>query len=316
MIKPGKTVIIGAGHVGSAVLNSLLRMNITDEIILINRNRDRALGEVMDARHTLAFAYSANANIRVGSYEDCADANIIVNTAAPNIPGGCRDRMTLLKTNVDVISDIMENIVRYTREAIIINAANPLDILTYVMQKKFNYDPAKIIGTGTLLDTARFNKIIGDICRVDAKNVTGFVLGEHGSTAFIPWNCVNIVGIPFGKFEKQFSLKEPINKEAILSEMKSSGLDILRLKGFTSSGISLSVCRIIGCVLRNERAVLPVCTSLFGPYGLKDVAMSLPAIVGKDGAERVLELPLDEQGKKDLLTCYDYLHGILENIEL
>lgn len=194
----GKMVIIGAGNVGSAILNSVLRMNILDNIVVVNRNQKKALGEVLDASHTTAFAYSANADIRVGGYEECADAQIIVITAGPSIqPGNSRDRMVLLEKNVSVMNDIMEQITRYTREAIIIVVSNPLDILTYIAQKKFNYPANKIFGTGTLLDTARFNKMLGDLCGVDAKNVTGFVLGEHGSTSFIPWNTVNIVGVPF-----------------------------------------------------------------------------------------------------------------------
>lgn len=315
-IKYGKLVIIGAGHVGSAILNSILRMNLMEDIVVINRNREKALGEVLDASHTMAFAYSVNTTIRVGGYEECADAQIIVNTAGPSIqPGSSRDRMVLLHNNIQVMCDIMEEITKYTREAIIINVSNPVDILTYVAQKKFNYPAEKILSTGTLLDTARFNKMVGDICGVDSKNVTGFVLGEHGNTSFVPWHTVNIVGIPFEEFEQQFKLEAPIDKEKLLHDVKVSGLDIVELKGYTSSGIALSVCRLIGPIIRNEKAVLPVSIVLYGQYGLEDVAMSLPCVVSKQGIERILELPLDEAGHKDLLICYEYLHGIIESIQ-
>lgn len=311
----GKMVIIGAGNVGSAILNSVLRMNIVDDIVVINRNRDRALGEVLDASHTTAFAYSANASIRVGDYEDCADAQIIVITAGPSIkPGNSRDRMVLLEQNVKVMNDIMEQITKYTKEAILIVVSNPLDILTYIAQKKFDYPVNKILGTGTLLDTARFNKMLGDICGVDAKNVTGFVLGEHGSTSFIPWNTVNIVGVPFDSFEKEFDLKEKLDKEKILHDMKVSGLDIVELKGYTSSGVALSACRIIGAIVRNERPVLPVSVVMSGQYGLSGVAMSLPCVISKDGIDRILEIPLEEQGKNDLLKCYHYLKETINSV--
>lgn len=311
----GKMVIIGAGNVGSAILNSVLRMNIVDDIVVINRNRDRALGEVLDASHTTAFAYSANASIRVGDYEDCADSQIIVITAGPSIkPGNSRDRMVLLEQNVKVMNDIMEQITKYTREAILIVVSNPLDILTYIAQKKFDYPVNKILGTGTLLDTARFNKMLGDICGVDAKNVTGFVLGEHGSTSFIPWNTVNIVGVPFDSFEKEFDLKEKLDKEKILHDMKVSGLDIVELKGYTSSGVALSACRIIGAIVRNERPVLPVSVVMSGQYGLSGVAMSLPCVISKDGIDRILEIPLEEQGKNDLLKCYHYLKETIDSV--
>ena len=311
----GKMVIIGAGNVGSAILNSVLRMNIVDDIVVINRNRDRALGEVLDASHTTAFAYSANASIRVGDYGDCADAQIIVITAGPSIkPGNSRDRMVLLEQNVKVMNDIMEQITKYTKEAILIVVSNPLDILTYIAQKKFDYPVNKILGTGTLLDTARFNKMLGDICGVDAKNVTGFVLGEHGSTSFIPWNTVNIVGVPFDSFEKEFDLKEKLDKEKILHDMKVSGLDIVELKGYTSSGVALSACRIIGAIVRNERPVLPVSVVMSGQYGLSGVAMSLPCVISKDGIDRILEIPLEEQGKNDLLKCYHYLKETIDSV--
>lgn len=311
----GKVVLIGAGHVGSAILDSFLRMNLADEIVVINRNEKKALGVVMDASHTTAFAYSANANIRVGTYEDCRDAQIIINTAGPSIqPGNSRDRMVLLQSNVQVMRSIMTEIVRYTREAVIINVSNPMDILTYLAQTEFDYPRRKMIGTGTLLDTARFNKMVADRCGVDAKNVTGFVLGEHGGTSFIPWNAVNIVGIPFDQFERQFELPEPIDKEQLLAEVKVSGLDIVELKGYTSSGIALSVCRLIGAIMRNERAVVPASVVLNGEYGLRGVAMSLPCVISRNGIERTLQIPLDEEGQEKLKACYEYLHEVIESI--
>ncbi len=314
-IRYGKLVIIGAGNVGSAILNSVLRLNLMEDIVVINRNQEKALGEVMDASHTLAFTYSVNTTIRVGGYEECADAQIIVNTAGPSIPPGAKDRMALLHSNVQVMNDIMTEITKYTREAIIINVSNPVDILTYTAQKKFNYPSDKLFSTGTILDTARFNKMLGDLCGVDAKNVTGFVLGEHGHTSFVPWQTVNICGIPFDEFERQFQPAQPIDKEKLLHDVKNSGLEILRLKGYTSSGIALSVCRLIGSIIRNEKAVLPVSVVMEGQYGLEGVAMSLPCIISKRGIERILELPLDEAAREDLMTCYNYLHGMIASIK-
>ena len=314
-INYGKIVLIGAGHVGSAILDSLLRMNLAEEIVVINRNEKKALGVVLDASHTTAFAYSANASIRVGSYEDCADAQIIINTAGPSIqPGNSRDRNVLLQTNVKVMYEVMKNITQYTRNAIIINVSNPMDILTYIGQHCFNYPRELIMGTGTLLDTARFNKMIADKCGVDAKNVTGFVLGEHGSTSFVPWNTVNIVGIPFENFQTEFNLEKPIDKDELLHEVKVSGLDIVELKGYTSSGIALSVCRLVGAVMRNEKAVVPVSIVLDGEYGLHGAALSLPCVISKKGIDKVLQLPLDEEGHKNLMSCYEYLHGLLESL--
>jgi len=285
-----------------------------NDIVVINRNRDKALGEVLDASHTTAFAYSSNSSIRVGDYEDCADAQIIIITTGPSMKqGSCRDRMVLLEQNIAIMCKTMESITAHTKEAIIIIVSNPLDILVYVAQKKFDYPKGKIIGTGTLLDTARFNKMLGDICGVDAKNVTGFVLGEHGATAFIPWNTVNIVGISFDNFEKQFNLQKKIDKNEILFNMKNVGLDILELKGYTNSGVALSACRLVAAIMRNEKCVVPVSIVLNGQYGITDVALSLPCVISENGIDKILELSLDEQGTKEFHHCVNHLKEILEN---
>lgn len=314
-IKVGKMVIIGAGNVGAAVLNSILRMNLLNDIVIINRNKDKALGEVLDASHTTAFAYSANASIRVGDYSDCADAQIIVITAGPSIkPGNSRDRMVLLNQNVEIMCDTMAKITAYTKEAIIINVSNPLDVLVYIAHHKFDYPKEKIIGTGTLLDTARFNKVIGDACGVDAKNVTGFVLGEHGAHAFIPWNTVNIVGIPFDQFSHQFQLAKALDKQALLEEVKTVGLNIVELKGHTSSGVALSACRIAAAVIRNEKCVIPVSVVLDGQYGYHQVAMSLPCVVSENGIDRILEVPLDKDAQKDMENCVSFLKSVIDQL--
>lgn len=313
----GKIVIIGAGHVGAAILNALLGMNLAKEIVLVNLDREQALGEVIDASHTLAFSYAAGCAIRVGGYEDCRDAQIIINTAGPSIkPGERGDRMALLGTNLTVISSIMDGITRYTRDAILINVTNPIDILTYFCVKKYDYPREKLFSTGTLLDTARFHKMLADQLGIDAKCVTGFVLGEHGGTAFIPWNTVNIAGIPFDRFADQFDLKAPVDKEQMIRAVKDSGLDIIELKGYTSSGIALTACRVVSAVLFDARSVLPLSVIPDGEYGLQNVAMSLPCVLGEKGVERILTLPLDEDAERGMRACDEYLRGVLHDVDM
>ena len=189
----GKIVIIGAGHVGSAILNAILGMNLAKEIVLINLSREQALGEAMDASHTLAFSYCAGCAIRVGDYPDCADAQIIINTAGPSIkPGDTRDRMQLLETNLRVISEIMEGITRYTRDAILINVTNPVDVLTYVFHKISGVPESHIIGSGTILDTSRLQSALAKRFRISPKNVHAHVYGEHGDSSVVPWSLVHI----------------------------------------------------------------------------------------------------------------------------
>jgi len=316
-IQQGKIVIIGAGHVGSAILNSLLGMNLAREIVLINLDREQALGEALDASHTLAFSYAAGCAIRVGDYEDCRDAQIIINTAGPSIkPGEKADRMALLETNLSVISSVMDGVTRYTRDAILINVTNPADVLTYYCMKKYDYPREKCFSTGTLLDTARFHKMLADQLGIDPKSVTGFVLGEHGGTAFIPWNTVNIAGIPPERFQEQFGLEKPIDREELIRSVKASGLDIIELKGYTSSGIALTACRVVSSILFNSHSVLPLSVVPSGEYGLENVAMSLPCILGETGIERILTLPLDEDGERGMRACDEYLRSVIHDIDM
>ena len=313
-VERGKIVIIGAGHVGSAILNALLGMNLAKEIVLINLDREQALGEALDASHTLAFSYSAGCAIRVGDYPDCAGAQIIINTAGPSIkPGESRDRMQLLQTNLNVMTSIMDGVTRYTRDAIFINVTNPVDVLTYFCIRKYDYP--RMFSTGTLLDTARFNKMLGDLLHVDAKSVTGFVLGEHGGTAFIPWNTVNVGGLPIDRFEEQFGLSRPVDRDLMIRAVKESGLDINELKGYTSSGIALTACRVVSAIVFNAHAVLPLSVIPEGEYGLRDVAMSLPCVLGEKGVERILTLPLDKEAERDLHACDTYLRGVIRQVD-
>lgn len=316
-INRGKIVIIGAGHVGSAILNSLLGMNLAKEIVLINLDREQALGEVLDALHTLAFSHTAGCAIRVGDYEECRDAQIIINTAGPSIrPGEKADRMDLLARNLQVITQVMDGVTRYTRDAIFINVTNPVDVLTYYCMKKYDYPRERIFSTGTMLDTARFCKMLADLLSIDAKSVTGFVLGEHGGTAFIPWNTVNIAGIPFDRFTEQFGLKEPIDREQLIRAVKASGLDIIELKGYTSSGIALTACRVVSSILFDTHSVFPLSVIPQGEYGLENVAMSLPCILGESGVQRILTLPLDEDAERGMRACDEYLRSVIHNIDM
>lgn len=313
-IKEGKIVIIGAGMVGSSVLSAVLSENVVNEIAMIDMNEDKVMGEVLDASHTTAFAYSSNVNIHTGNYSDCEDAQVIIMTAGPSITKeNASSRMLLLNKNISVMDSVMSEIVKYTKEAIIIIVSNPLDILVYYAQSKFNYPRHKLMGTGTLLDTARLRQMIGKQCGVDSKNVHGYVLGEHGESAFITWSGVNISGIPYDQLESTFNTT--LDKEQLYYGMRNVGLDMVRLKGYTNVGIAAACARLLKCIILNEKSVLPIASVIDGEYGLCDVAMSLPSIVGKNGIERILEIPLSKDEKKYLLECEKHIKEIIDNIE-
>lgn len=314
-VTEGKIVLIGAGMVGSAILSSIISMNVVNEVAVIDMNENKAKGEVLDAIHTTAFAYSTNVNIHVGCYEDCRNAEIIVFSAGPSIkPGGADDRMALLKQNVAIVENTMKEITKYTKEAIVLIVSNPLDILVYAAQKAVNYPKDKIFGTGTLLDSARFRQMVGHLCGIDSKNVHGYVLGEHGRSAFIAWNLVNVGGVPLDKLQEVFHLDRPIDKEKLLEDVKGVGIDIVQLKGYTNSGIALSVARVIKCIRLNEKSILPVSTVVNGAYGIQGVALSLPCIISKHGVSEVVEVALDDKAKQDLQECVDKLTEIQNSI--
>lgn len=311
-IQRNKVVIIGAGHVGSAVMFTLLSSQSLAEIVVIDQNEKKAYGEALDGSHATSFAYSPNIQVRSGGYEECADAHIIVMTAGPSAkPGEVTDRTALTKTNLKVVRSVMENITKYTREAIIIMVSNPVDVITYYAQNYFDYPKEKIFGTGTTIDTARFRRILGQMYLVDTKNVHGYILGEHGGTAMAAWSSTNIAGIPIDDIDI-VSKDVKLDKAAILEQVKGVGHDVLHNKGYTNIGIAKSVERIIQAILINELSVLPLSTTLEGEYGIEGVALSLPCIVTKDGIGRRLEVPLSVSEVEELRASAAFLKHVFE----
>lgn len=312
-----KLVVIGSGMVGSAVLNTALSLNLLSEIVIIDKNLNKARGEALDSSHTTSFAYSPNVSVHEGGYEDCKDAQIIVVTAGPSVkPGETRDRITLAKINTSVISDVMTSICKYTREAIIIMVTNPLDVAVYCAQNGFDYPANKIIGTGTLLDTARLRRIIAKRYLVDTKNVHGYVLGEHGDSAFVDWSLVNIAGVPLNMLDSVFPNVKPLDKDAVLNEVVKTGFDIVQLKGYTSAGIAMSVSRLIKAIVLNELSILPVSTTLNGEYGIDNVALSIPCVITNEGISHKLVLPLSSEENKLLHVSAEKLSAILDDLNL
>jgi L-lactate dehydrogenase len=303
IMKPvkNKVVLVGAGMVGAAILNSLLGLNLIGEIVVIDNNEEKASGEALDSSHTTAFAYSPNVHIRVGNYEDCVDAQTIIISAGPSMkPNEAISRLDLAERNIVVMKSVMTSICKYTKDAIIIVVTNPVDIVTYYLQNNFDYPKEKIIGSGTLLDTARFRRILAEKYLVDTKNVHGYILGEHGESAFATWSLVGIAGIPVNKLDEIIGKGEALDYEAVVKEVKSVGMEILKTKGYTSSGIAMSVSRLVKAILLNELSVLPVSTTIEGEYGINNIALSIPCIISSEGIAKRLEVPLSES-ELDLL---------------
>ena len=312
-----KLVIVGAGHVGSAVLNCALSLHLAAEIAIIDIIREKANGEALDASHGTPFPYNANIDVYASGFEACKDADVIIIAAGPSVlPGEKLDRLTLAGRNVEVMQDVMTNITRYTKDAVVIMITNPLDITTYYAAKCFDYPKDRLFGTGTTLETARLRRILANKYCVDPKNVHGYMLGEHGNSAFPAWSLVNIAGVPVDKLDAYFHPDEPLDKEKIGAEVVHIAYDVLMQKGWTNSGIAMGACRLAKAVLWNERSVMPVSTILQGEYGLSDVTLSLPCVIGKNGVERRIKVPLADSEIAALKNSANCILNVLKSVGL
>ena len=302
MSTKNKLVIVGMGHVGSAVLNRAIDFHLASEIAVVDIDGKKAYGEALDASHSTPCNYSQNIKVYSGGYEECKDARVIIIAAGfagrslpPLKPGEIRDRLRLAERNIKVIHDVMTEITKYTKEAVIVMISNPLDITTYYAANFFDYPLDRLIGTGTTLETLRFQRVLADRYQIDAKNVNGLMLGEHGKSAFVAWSLTNISGIPVEQFDNCFKPINPLDRDEIAEEVIRAAHNIVDHKGWTNYGIAMGVCRIAKAVLFNERSILPISTTLQGEYGISNVALSLPCLVAENGVEQRLVAPLNEE---------------------
>ncbi|MBB5335795.1 L-lactate dehydrogenase [Pectinatus brassicae] len=312
MIKRGKVVIIGASNVGSAILNKITDFQLASEIALIDLNADKAKGEALDASHATSCIYSTNINVHSGTYADCKDAGIIIITAGPSIrPGETPDRLILAKTNSKIMGSIMTEITKYTKEAMIIAITNPLDVATHCIATKFDYPREKIVGTGTMLETFRFRRILANHYHVDPKNIHGYILGEHGNSAFPAWSTVNIAGMPLEHLDDCFNFSDKIERKAIEDEIVQVAYDIINLKGWTNTGIAMVACRFIKSILYDEHTILPMSAPLEGEYGLTDVSLSIPRMLCAEGVVKSFEVKLTDEERKLLYASADSVRKAL-----
>ena len=309
----GKVVIIGASHVGAAVLNKITDFQLASEIALIDLDMDRARGEALDTSHAMSSPYSTNIKIHPGTYEDCRDASFIVITAGPSIlPGETPDRLKLASTNTKVMRSVFSEIVKYTKDAMIIMITNPLDVATYVVSTDFDYPRAKILGTGTLLETYRLRYILAEHYDIDPKNVQGYVLGEHGNDAFVAWSTVNCASLGLDHLDAYFERSEKLDRCDIEHGIIQTAYDVVNLKGYTNTGIAMVACRFIKAILYNEHTILPCSAVMDGAYGMRDVALSIPRMISEDGIVRSFEVHLSEEETEKLLRAQQSVRAALD----
>ncbi|MDQ6599652.1 L-lactate dehydrogenase [Bacillus salipaludis] len=288
-----RVALIGTGFVGSSYAFALLNQGITEELVLIDLNKEKAEGDAMDLNHGLPFAPS-HTKIWYGSYKDCDQADLVVITAGANQKPG-ETRLDLVEKNTRIFKGIVQEIMSCGFDGIILVATNPVDILTYAVWKFSGLPKERVIGSGTILDTARFRYLLGDYFSVDARNVHAYIIGEHGDTELPVWSHADIAGISISEWtkNKEGYTKDDLNQ--IFLNVRDAAYQIIERKGATFYGIAMGLVRLTKAILQNENSVLTVSTYLDGEYGHRDLYIGVPAVVNRNGIREVVELDLSEE---------------------
>ena len=306
-----KVSIIGAGDVGATIAYTLQLAGLVTEIVLVDLDKKRAKGHAMDMSHGLFF--TPPVRISAGEYGDCEGSELIILTAgARQRPGESRRELTA--RNAKICREIVTLIRPHIGKAKLLVITNPVDVMTYVVLKESGLPPGRVFGSGTVLDSARFRYELSQRCRVDPRSVHAYVVGEHGESEVFLWSRVNIGGVPLETFcegcpKKCLSEERPRIEEAV----RRSAYHIIEAKGYTNFGVSLAVLRIAEAVLRGEGSVLTVSALMQGEYGIEDLCLSAPCVVGGGGIERIVEMPLSEEEKEALLRSAQIIRSSLES---
>ena len=309
-INTRKVAVIGCGFVGSASAFALMQSGLFTEIVLIDADQNKAEGEALDISHGLPFARPMQ--IHAGTYDDIVDAAIIVVTAGAGQKPG-ETRLDLVKKNVGIFQSIIPEIAKRDCGGILLVVANPVDILTYAAAKLSGFPENRVFGSGTVLDTARLKYLLGEHLGVDSRSVHAFVIGEHGDSEMVAWSSANVSGVPlhdFCEMRGHFHHEEAMEQTA--ANVKNSAYVIIEKKKATYYGVAMSVRRICEAIVRDEKSVLPVSSIQHGNYGIEGVSLSMPAVVGKDGVEALVPIPLSMAEQKKLKESADVLKSVLD----
>lgn len=306
-----KCGIIGCGSVGAAAAYTLATHGLFSQLVLIDMNKQRAHGEAMDISHGVSF--SQPCRVIDGEYDDLKDAALIVIAAGVGQKPG-ESRLDLLTRNAAVMRSIITEIKRVCPDAILLIVSNPVDLLTGIAQRISGFPPQRIIGSGTVLDTARLKFLLGQRLSVDSRNVHAFVIGEHGDSELAVWSSANISGIDLTDYCAARSISNDFS--GLFESVRHAAYEIIEGKGATYYGIAMSVLRIATCIMRGERSVLPVSCHAEGHYGLGNVCIGLPCVLGRSGVETVLDIPLSQAERQQLHASAQTLQRALDELNL
>ncbi len=296
-MKKGKIVLVGTGFVGMSMAYSMLNRGGIKELILIDINKDKTIGEEMDLSHGLPFA-PQKMNIKAGEYDECKDAEIVVITAGINQKPG-QSRLELTAINAKMMKEITQNIMKSGFNGVIIVASNPVDVMTYVVAKESGLPKNKVIGSGTVLDTARLRYLMAEYLNVSSKNVHAYIMGEHGDSSFVPWDHA-YVGCKKIKDVMKDNNKPMEDLRKIHEDVVNAAYEIIEKKKATYYGIGMALNRLVRAVLDDENSILTVSTYLENEYGQDDIYIGVPAIINSNGVRELVKLELNEKEQKKL----------------
>lgn len=313
-VNPRKAAIIGCGFVGASIAFRFLQQGLFSQLVLVDVNREKAEGEAMDLSDGLPYAEAME--ITAGGYDDIADCALIVITAGANQKPG-ETRLDLIGKNISILKGVIGEITARNFGGILLVVSNPVDVLTYAAWKLSGYPKNRVIGSGTVLDTARLKQILGEKLGVDSRNVHAFIVGEHGDSELAVWSGANVSGMDLDQFcHLRGDPLDHEEMERIYQGVRDSAYEIIRRKGATYYGIAMAVGRIAQCILRDEKAVLPISAVLEGQYGLEGLCLSVPSIVGKSGLEEVLEIPLSAEEREALAASAKQMQEAIASVGL
>ncbi len=307
-----KIAIVGTGAVGTTIAYAVMMSGLATELVLVDIDRNKALGEAMDLVHGLSFVQPVH--IFAGEYEDCRDADIIVYTAGVNQKEG-ETRLDLVNKNLSILKQCLPKIMDKNSQAILLMVANPVDILTYAALRIGGLSPYQVMGSGTVLDTSRFRYIISRWCHVEARNIHAYVIGEHGDSEVFLWSLSNIAGMQLDDFCIWRDIP-CFNKEEVATRVRHAAYDIIKKKGATFYAIGLAVQKICATILRDENSILTVSGLLEGEYGLSNICLSLPTLVNRQGRTKILSVPMSSEEKNELLHSAGVLKKTIQELDL
>jgi len=308
-----KVAIIGAGNVGASIAFAMALQQYASEIVLIDERREKAVGEALDINHGLCFL--GQMAVYSGDYSDISSCDVIIITAGIGRKPG-ETRLDLAKKNVAIAKDITENVMKYYTHGVILVVSNPVDILTYKIQKWSGLPNGRVFGSGTVLDSARFRFSLAEKFNVDVKNVHGYIVGEHGDTQLPLWSATHIAGMnaeEYGNMHNSTFSNE--DKELIKEDVKKAGAIIIQNKGATYYAIAVAVNTLVETLLKNQNTIRTVSTVTDGPYGIYDVAISLPSLINSNGVEKIVEFPITNEEVKMLKASANAIKSILDVVK-